>query len=38
MYLKVQTQCFDVLQAKVKVTLVTTMTKVGKVFMSFLLV
>ena len=29
---------FEILQAKVEVTLVTTMTKVGKVFMSFLLV
>ena len=35
---KKQTSGFEILQAKVEVTLVTTMTKVGKVFMSFLLV
>ena len=38
MYLKIQTSGFEILKAKVEVTLVTTMIKVGKVFMSFLLV
>ena len=38
MYLKIQTSGFAILKDKVEVTLVTTMTKVGKVFMPFLLV
>ena len=39
MYLKIKKNSgFEILQAKVEVTLVTTMTKVGKAFMSFLLV